>query len=230
MSKRENPMRLSEAYQKFNVEINASVPYMVLAANASRLMLSASQLTSMQAHLADWNTRYPLYIAPETHTPPVVLGVKKAYAVFHKEIQAIKLQLKCNKAIELTVKDYTIIGVHKNAAKREAVPRPKIAPDLSLYKQSHAVRWIFASNPVDKESKALPKDVHKIGRKMVIQPANQESPPFSKYQSIESTGKCRFVLTFDASQMGQEAHLMVCYINPRGEEGPYSNPLSFLIT
>lgn len=222
-------MRLSEEYERFNIEINASVPYMVVGVNATRLMLSAAQTTSMQQHLLDWNIKYSLYISPTTHTDPVVMDVKNAYKVFYKEIQAIKLQLKWNKAITLTPMDYTKIGVHKNKPKRKRVPRPKNAPEVEVAMQTHLVCKFFVRNPKNNTEKKLPEDVHKIGRKMVIQPADLDKPDFMTYQSIESVGRTVFNIIFSPEQHGMKGYLMACYINPTGEEGPYSEPQSFLI-
>lgn len=222
-------MRLSKEYARFNFEINSSVPYIALSGNATRLNISPKQVTSIQEHLIDWNSKYAPYISPNTHTDPVILAVKKAYKIFYSEIQAIKLQLKFNKAITLTSEDYANIRVHKNVTKRSRVPRPVMAPDTEVLYQTHLVAKIFARCPGHKTKKSLPDDVKKIGRKLVVQAVDLDLPLPAMYQSIESIGSTTFNLIFKYEEKGLQAHLITCYINPTGEEGPYSNPLSFLI-
>jgi hypothetical protein len=222
-------MRLSKEYQRFHFEINVSVPYMVAVANATRLQIATSQVTSLQNHLLAWNTKYALYINPETHTDVAILGVKLAYKVFHKEIQAIKLQLKFNKAIELTEEDYAAIGIHKNAKKRYRRPRPVKAPNNSVSLQYHSVTQICTFDPENPTKKALPEDVFKIGRKMVIQPIDQKPPELKAYQPLESIGKTIYKIIFKEGDENCKAYLMTCYINSTGQEGPYSDPLSFTI-
>lgn len=224
-------MKISQEFLHFNNEVNVSVPYMTDALNKTRLKIDDTQATSMTSHLIDWNIFFAKYMDPSEHTEPVVTDLQNLFAVFHPEILGIKQQIKNNKTVVLTGNDYAKISIHKDAEQRSHVPRPTVSPINEVKKQYHLITEIFthSSAPEHLTETHLPVDVVKIGRKIVITAIDESQPELSKFQPIEAIGVTEYKLTFTPDQVGKRAWLITCYINPTGEEGPYSEVISFII-
>ena len=222
-------MKLSQKLADFHTEVNLSVPY--VAANATRLQVARTKVTSIQNKLTDFNTKYTTYIAPATHTGQSVIDINDAYDVFHPEMQALKQTLKHNKDITLTGADYANIHIHQDASHRNHIPAPTIAPVNTVTKHTHLVTYIFTHEPAATTGteRALPQDVGKIGRKLAVVAANAAPPADAAYVHINDTGVTHYHLVFDPTQEDMKGYLITWYKSPTGEAGPPSAPLVFTI-
>ncbi len=222
-------MKLSQKLADFHTEVNASVPY--IAANATRLQVSGTKVTSIQIGLTDYNNKYNTYITPATHTEQSVKDIHDSYDILHPEMQALKQTLKHNKDITLTGADYSAIQIHEDASRRNHIPAPTEAPVNTITKQTHLVVYFFTHEPAatNATARALPDDVGKIGRKLAVVAATAAPPADAAYVHINDTGSTHYHLTFDPTQEGMKGYLITWYKSPTGEAGPPSAPLVFTI-
>ncbi len=223
-------MKFSQKYFDFEAESKTFVEYATDPANVTRLKLGSTlpgELTSLRA---DWSDIYAKYLDPATHYL-VIKDISDAYDTFHTKIQAVKAMLKANILITLISQDYTSLNIHEDAEKRAHVPRPGFAPANTVIKQTHLVVQIFTSNPNPPHEKEtnLPEDVTKIGRKIAYGKPGENPPALDLYHHIEPIGSTIYEIIFSAENLGAMAYIMTCYMNNRGEEGPYSKPTDFYV-
>lgn len=222
-------MKLSQKLADFRAEVTVSVPYIALAANATRLQVSTTKVNSLNTKLTDYTTKFNLYGSPATHTEQSVIDINTAYDSFHPDIEALKQQLKHNKDIVLTGTDIATINIHVDAPRRKHVPKPTISPVNNAIQHTHLVVTIFTSNPTpphQTEAK-LPDDVSKIGRKLAVVKLDDPVPTDAKYTTLPIIGTTIYDLVFAPEQVNMKAYLITWYINPTGEEGPTSAPYAF---
>ena len=220
-------MKLSQKLADFHTEVGVSVPY--VATNATRLQVVASMVTIIQNALTDYNLKYNTYITPATHTEQSVKDINDSYDILHPEMQALKQTLKHNRSITLTGADYNAIHIHEDAAHRVHVPAPTISPINTVTLNKHLVVYFFSHEPAATAAteRALPVDIGKIGRKLVVVPAAAAPPTDAQYVHINDVGTTHFHLVFDPTQVGMKGYLITWYKSPTGEAGPASAPFPF---
>ncbi len=223
-------MKLSQKLADFNTEVNASMPY--INSKAAHLKEDSGQVTQGDNFLSDWNIKYPLYVSPATHTEQSVFDINELYSHFHPFIAGVKQQIKLNKAVTLTGADISTLHIHVDAAHRGHVPRPAFAPANSVIKSTHLVAKIFTNNPNPPHEKetAMPQDVAKIDRKLAVVGSADPAPKPEQYDALETVGYTIYDLVFAPEQEGARAYLITNYENARGEQGPPSVALSFIIS
>ncbi len=221
-------MKFSQKYFDFNAEVIIFVAYATTTANVTRLKLGTTLPGELTTLLSDWCSLYALYLDPATHYS-VIKDIGDAYDTFHSKIQAVKTMLKTNILITLTNNDYTSLYLHKDAERRVHIPRPDYAPANTVIKQSHLIAEIFTSNPnpPHEVEKKMPDDVAKIGRKIAFVKPDDSPPALNLYHHIEPIGSTVYEIVYTEANLGAKAYLMTCYMNDRGEEGPYSRPVDF---
>ncbi|MEP7170154.1 MAG: hypothetical protein ABI855_12345 [Bacteroidota bacterium] len=222
-------MKLSQKLVDFNTEVGIAVPY--LNTNKIRLAVTTGQVTDTGNFLTDWNTKYGIYITPSTHTSESVKDINDLYNLFHPYYIGVVQQIKNNKSITLTGGDIAALHIHVDAPHRHHVERPAFAPSNTMIKSTHLVNKIFTSNPnpPHEDDIALPADVSRIGRKLAVVPP-AEIPRPEQYHNLETVGSTTFDLVFDPAQEAAKCYLITWYENNRGEAGPPSNPVSFVIS
>ena len=220
---------IADHYVVFDHEIQISIPYILLPTNVTRFGLGTTIVGSITAHFADWNVKFPLYCDPETQTKPAILAMKLLYEEFHPEILKVKKFIKDNPNITLTSKDYTKINIHQDADTRTHIARPTIIPGNNKEDQKGVNIQIFTFDPAHDTDKKLPVDVAKIGRKIAIVADKDAIPHPDDYKYIEATGSAVWKHVFKSEDLGKKIWITTCFINPTGEEGPWSEPISFMI-
>jgi hypothetical protein len=144
------------------------------------------------------------------------------------------VQIKVNKSLTLSGEAKATLHLHQDADHRTHIPRPEIVPHNQVIKQQELLAAIFSNNPNEPHQKEtfLPQDVAKVGRKLAIMPKGSpegEKPKPEQYHLLDSIGSTIYDLVFTTEQKGATAFLITWYENARGEHGPESEPLSFLI-
>ena len=221
-------MKLDQKLSDLHAESEVSVSYLHSEGVASRLEVSETRLESIDGHKTANDIKYDLYKNPLTHTPQSVIDAHATYDVFHKEMEALKKQLKSNMDIELTGADIIALYIHQDETPRHKVPAPKFGPNNMVTKQTHLVTRIFTLNPTDghQTEKHKPDGVAKVGRKLAKVEAGSEP---KDYAALASIGAVEYDLIFGPEDAGKEGYLITWYISPTGEEGPPSDPLKFII-
>ena len=75
----------------------------------------------------------------------------------------------------------------------------------------------------------MPVDVAKVGIKIAIMKDKDATPHPDDYKNIEASGSVVWEHVFAPENLGCKIWIITCFINPTGEEGPWSDPLSFMI-
>ena len=220
-------MKISKEFSDFDDEVNISVPYIGVPENKTRLKISDTLQEDFQKLFDEWKPKFAAYIDPNQHTPAVIKAVQDAFAVFQPKMQDLKKMLKSNLEITLIPEDYAALFIHEDAEHRSHIPRPDKAPVNQIIKQDHLTVDVFTSYPEapHQDDTKLPDDVVKIGRKMAKVAATAAEPDPDAYHSLEAVGNTVYKIIFSEEDAGKKAYLKTCYVNYRGEEGPYSNPL-----
>ena len=73
----------------FNTYVNSAVPYVTLAANATRLGVSGAHVTSLGTLLTNWNGVFPLAENPATATTPIIHQRDTARLQLEAELRAV---------------------------------------------------------------------------------------------------------------------------------------------
>ncbi len=94
-------------------------------ANATRLLVSAANKTSVAANLAAWNTTYPLTQNPDTATTTAYNNKDKAKADLLATLRAIYADIP---ASVLTAQDRNTLGITERSTTRTAPPVPSTKP------------------------------------------------------------------------------------------------------
>jgi hypothetical protein len=224
-------MKLSQIYLDFNVEQKSILDYISVPENKDRLKIDDTQVTKAQGYNTEWVEKLTKYSNVDTHTPPAVKDMQVIYDTYHGFTQGLKRQIKNNQAITLTGDDYRNLYIHEDLDPRSHIPRPVITPDNSIQLQTHQRAQIFTFNPNPPFQKevALPADVKKIGRKIAFGKMDDPCPDAGLFHTIESIGSTVYDIIFAEENVGQKAWLKTCYMNARGEEGPWSMPLPITI-
>ena len=221
-------MRLSQKYLDFDAEAKAAMQY--LPDTFARLGISQEQYDRLVAELTAWTAALSLYIDPQTHTPAAIENMRMQYDTFYHSILAMRQQLKNDSDITLTADDYTALGIHIDKTTRTRSRVPDVAPISVLLETNHLVNEIVTSQPVQGEERhrAMPDDVQRIGR-AIAYAAEGVTPTRDQYHAIDSVGVTSYRIVSLPSEVGMICWLITWYINPRGETGPESEPLSFRV-
>lgn len=219
---------ISKIFLRFDAELKGVVSY--AKAHHARLKISAEMLAHLEADLKLWATEFALYQDAATRTSGVTYQVRLNYEAIESYLRRFQGTLKRNPDVTLSGEDYKGLHIHVNLPHRQHVPRPTIAPQIDLLGTSHLRNEFEITDPnrPEQNHRAFPPDIAAAGRKLAVVPAGT-TPTAADYVSLSNTGRTLFSLNFEPSQVGQQASLICWYMNSRGETGPPSKPLSFLI-
>ena len=219
---------ISERYLLFDEELHEIVEYS--KANQERLAISPKILNRLEIDWQTWTKTFKLYIDNSRRTTDITHQVGTNYAAITKYLRRFKNMIKNNLDIELSEADYTGLHIHKRKPRRSQIPKPTFAPQIMLLKTSHLRNKFVVREPrVSNQKRArFPTDVSGAGRKLAVMPTDK-SPTAGDYKGLSTTTRTTFTLNFEPSQAGKKGYLIAWYVNRRGEMGPESEPLEFMI-
>lgn len=90
---------------------------------------------------------------------------------------------------------------------------------------------VFTMNPTLGQERvtALPVDIKPFGRALCLTDSAETPPKRAQYHNLEAVGSTTYELVFAPENARMNAWLITWYINNRGETGPESAPLSFMV-
>ena len=225
-------MQLSQRYADFNNEQSTMLAYLsdgagAPSAEATRLGVSAAKVTELLTTLAAYSVTYQQYVDPNQHTPKVVHQMKMDYDTSAHFIFPLRQQIKKGEA-ELTANDYANLFIHVDKETRTPAERPTTAPTVVVLGEKHLnIEYETGEQSTEGVNRVATPAGTQIARELAVTPVGTVSPiPDSEYSSLDIVGRGRFSLMFVNAQVGMIATMRCCYVNTRGEKGPFSVPIS----
>jgi hypothetical protein len=223
-------MILSLVILTYNFFLIAFVPYIVT--NATRLGISAGQVTTLTGYLTTWTTTFAAYVNPLTHGKITIGEINVLFGTVFKFTSSMKQQIKNNSSVSLSETDYAVLDIHKDAIPRKSINTPQQESGNSLRKSTHLAN-VFDTFDIDNPTKrGKPDDVAKVGVKLLARAIGVPPLPFpvdADLVRMPNSGSMKLTLNFLAAQVGFEAFLSTCFINEKGEEGTWSEIFPFTI-
>jgi len=157
--------------------------------------------------------------------------VEKQYQAAVPLVRAVQQQLKRNANITLTGDDRLALGVHLDKTTRTRVPQQTVAPLVEEYETKHMENKFRTSYPDSAGDfhRRMPAYNSLLIKTAFTAPDAPEPPP-GDYDQITMSGRNRFTITPPpTTAVGSHGYVKCCYVNSRGEAGPDSAPLMFLV-
>ena len=188
--------------------------------NAERLGTNALALSVFNETFAKWETNWTLYDNKDTKTKTVIDDKDD----LRDEIEPLvrEIQNKAEVSDNITNQARVILRVPKRDDIRTRIEAPTVAPDMTIEKREFLKAVIRFHNPDDPDTKAKPNGVEGVE---VFQYIGDNPPAFDEWTFIGSTGRFLFPITYMAEEAKMTAHIVSRYRNPRGEVGPWSDPI-----
>ena len=219
---------ISKIFLRFDTELKGIISY--AKANQKRLQISDTTIAHLTNDLAIWASQFALYSDDTKRTSAVTHQVRTNYEDIGSYLHRFQQSLKNDPDVDLTEDDYTGLYIHKDKKRRGHIPKPTIAPQIDLLATSHLRNEFEITDPnrPDQNHRAFPDDITGAGRKLAVV-ATDVTPAETDYITLGNTGRTMFTINFATNQEGKRGYLVAWYVNSRGEMGPESKPLSFLI-
>ena len=188
--------------------------------NAERLGTSAALLTLFNDKYGLWAPNWLKHENPLEQTEAVNLTKENLRDALDPIIRDI--QNKADVSDNVTDDDRVILRVPEADNTRTRIEAPEVAPDLTIEKREHLEITIRIHNPIDPDTNARPDGVEAVE---VFQFIGDEPPALKEWSYVGSTGRFLFPITYLEEDTKKTAHIAARYRNPRGETGPWSDPI-----
>ena len=225
-------MRLSQTYADHYAELQGFSAYItgdggVPSDNATRLGISAAEVTNINALKTAFDNKYSEYYNPKTHTSIVVAEMKTVDDNVYTVILPMRQRLK-NGTVALTPDDYANLGIHEDKKTRTPTERPTDVPKPFWVKSERLAITFDATEQTTEGTNrvALPKYC-KVAREIAVVAPGVE-PTESEFHTIDTVGRSRFTLMFTAAEIGMKVYVRIAYENSAGR-GPFSMPVDAII-
>jgi len=224
-------LRISARYTEFNNALSTMNTYLAAGDNATRLMVLPAQVTALADALAAWTPVFNTYMDPNTRTRAAILAVRQRYETDVELVRGVQQQLKNNANITLTGDDRLALGVHLDKPTRTRVPVQTVAPLVEPYEIKHMETKFRTSYPDSAGDfhRRMPA-YNSLLIKTAFVASDAPAPADADYDHITMSGRDRFTITPPPNTpVGAHGYVKCCYVNSRGEMGPDSAPLMFLV-
>ncbi|MDD9800485.1 MAG: hypothetical protein OXU29_08505 [Gammaproteobacteria bacterium] len=226
-------LRMAAKYNELNALLNSMVPYLTADknANAKRLGVSEEQLDALTDQQSAWETAYARYLDPNTRTRAVVMQMEKIYQATMEMVRTLQQQIKNNAEVTLTGDDHTALGIHKDKETRTRVPVQTVPPVVTVHvimPRQTTFRAIYPDSRGDAHRR-MPA-YNSVMFKVAYTAAGAPAPAEEAYDHIGMSGRTVFtVVAPDNTPAGAQGFIKCCYVNSRGEAGPDSEPVKFIV-
>ena len=187
-----------------------------------RYGLTPQQYSDFVLAVTNFYNAYNKYENPATRTPAVVTDTRKKYEEMNELLDTFRQHIKNNKSIEppLTSEERIALGIHTDKETRTRATIPADAPVIvEIGRDFHSTKFQVKNRPY--KARLLVK---------VAYPAAGTEPTESDYQIAEETGRKNFTIIAPSEvAKGTVGYLKGIYFNNRGESGPESRPIQFVV-
>ncbi len=188
--------------------------------------LLAADGTAIATVVDAWDAAYATAINPSTRTPATIAAKDSAKGAMVPILRFYAQTIKLNQGVSNELK--VGLGIHVNDAGPTPVPVPSTAPALNVDFTFHLGASLRVRDTSTPTSNAKPPGVlgglvmYKVGVAVATTPEGDHR------DSIET--KTPFRLAFDAADVGKICTVWQKWYNRKGEFGPLSDSVNFVIT
>jgi len=167
-----------------------------------------------------WTPNWALFTNVLTRTSSVIHTKDNQRDALEPVINEIQNVAEFN--VNLTQDDREVLRIRQRDEERTRIEAPTAIPDITIDKREHLVITIRIHNQEEPETRSKPKGVEGVE---VFQFIGDNPPPVEEWTYAGSTGRFLFPITYIDADAKMTAHIVARYRNPRGEEGPFSDPI-----
>ena len=221
-------LRSAVRYAELNELLNNMNTW--LADHAERLGVSGQQVAELKREAKTWSAIYAEYTNPNTRTRAVIMQIEEDYTRINTLVHTVQQQVKNNAKVTLTGDDHTAMGIHLDKPTRTRVPVQTVAPMVENFEMHHLQNRFRTSYPdsagdFHRRLPAYNQLLHKVAYS-----ATADEPADAAYDHISVSGRSSFtVISPPDTAVGTYGYVKCCYVNSRGETGPDSAPLQFMV-
>ena len=200
------------------------VGYLVTAANATRLLVSAANQTLLSSLLTKWNTYYGLTQNADTRTKTAVDNKDAVKADLMTLLRTVYGDIP-NSA--LTTADRNTLNLPEASTSRTPAPVPTTKPIAQVdtsQRLQHTVSFTNADGSV-----AKPTGVHGCQIWMKVGGATAPTDP-SELSFVATDTATPYIVTFAGADAGKPVYYWLRWENTRGEVGPWSDAVMATVT
>lgn len=216
--------KLSFKIMRYNFFVNAFIPFVTTPAGILRYGLSATQVSSLNAFLIDWNLKFAAYVNPVTNSHVTVDAINAAYIEGFALTQSVRATIKNDTTITLTSEERAICNIKRPDSNPTPSRVPTFAPSITCIMQTSLMMNLVAINPELPFKRAKPSGIASIGFKIAIVDAGSRPPALTDYVRQEDETNTEFEMLFTDAQVGKVVYIIGFYINSRNQAGPDGIP------
>jgi len=216
---------------EFNDYSNTVTPY--LNANAVRLSVSGANLTILNTFYDNpgvvqndlgWKQLWALNINDDTTTKTISDLVRIRRTDMEDTLRLIYGDIPKS---ALTVSDRNTLNIPLRDSTPTPVPVLTFAPDVEIDETRNGVQVLRVTNPQTPDTDAMPPN-QKAELQTFVGAANIPDNNIA-FVGLKTTSKHLNTVNFLPAQKGQTAYYRGRYVNPKGEQGPWSDVTSEII-
>ena len=201
----------------FNTYANAAISYVTDAGNATRLGVSADNVTLLTGLLDSWGKNWQSFTTPSLHTTIIT---KTKDSLRKQIITALQGVYEDIPKSALTIDDRNVLNLKERDTHGSRVPVMNNAPTLVIEDMQHLQHDLHFSNPATPDSDAVP-----YGQKIVLEyftgDAGLQDAKID-FGNDKNVTRARCAVSFTNAQVTQTCYYRCCYENTHGERSAWS--------
>lgn len=206
---------------ELNTYFAIAVPY--VTSNATRLNVSAANVTLATSQLGTWNTVYPLTQNPDTATTTANDNKNVAREALMGTLRAIYADIP---ASALTAQDRNTLNLTERSTSRTPSPVPTTKPAGTV---DTSKRLQHTINFYDSEGTGIAKPEGVRGCQIWLKIGSPAASP-KELSFIATDTKTPYTHEFEGADAGKMVYYWLRWENTRGETGPWSEPIQATVT
>ncbi len=214
-------MSFPTKHDAFHTYIGNAVTY--LNTNAIRLAIAAANLTAINAKKTIWDTEWAKYIDPALVTSQVRTNITNMIKDWKTLLSSVYNDFPNS---VLTSTDGSTLNIALGASRTHSAPADH-APSLHIEETTHLQIKLRIIDPNFPTTKAMPAGQHTHVHVGIQDTPG--SPIIWDILRLLEVHKFLETVPFTDADLGKRAHFRTCYVNTRGEKGPYSDVISTII-
>ena len=211
-------------FDGFQVDFIAAV-----TANAATWGISVTELTPLTAAQAVWTPAWAVAKNKDNRTKAQI-AVKTQARKDYEAVLRPFIQTRIYRNPVMSNADLLLCGVRPHSSGRTPVPQPVSVPEITVVNRfGNAVSVYF--NPPKGEDGSTQRGKPKGVSGMLVVYQMGGTPPANPKQCSSNATLTRSPkrISFQPDEAGQRVYLFGCWVNAKGEQGPWTELNQFLI-